>query len=381
MRAAGTRHAEVVGAGLVGLSAAALLARSGWTVTVHEQSSELREVGAGLFLFRNALDVLREADALEEVVRDGEPLALWERFDERGRVLFRREFGPAAQVGAVPVVVQRIQLHRALARSAAAAGAEIVTGSKVVASDADGEIRLADGERRTADLIVGADGVGSILRDRAGLLRAARTLGSGGARFLIDRLPTDGRGHAYESKNGARAVGVVTCGSKLYVYLESRADDPAGRWAPGDKAVWAASFPHLEPLLGRLGTEAHWAEFARVRCTAWSAGRLVLVGDAAHAMPPHLSQGACLGMANARSLVHALGKSDTIAAALSDWEEGERPVTDLTQRWATIYARINSRWPRSLLGLRSATLRAAGRSRRVGARTGAAAAHRSRFVA
>lgn len=377
-------HAEVAGAGLVGLTAATLLARVGWSVRVHERAADLRETGAGLFLWRNALAVLADTGALQAVSADTEQLTSWERFDERGRRIFHRTIpstGAVTGSSSGPVIVRRSDLHRALVDAARGAGVEVLTGSEVLGADAGGALRLADGTGHCADLVIGADGVGSPVRRSLGLTGGFTALGSGGARFLVARTPEEMQGRAYEYKHCHRSVGVVPCGETVYVYLESRADDNAARRIPLDDDAWLRDFPGLESVFGRLPGPPQWSEFVRVRCRRWSAGRAVLLGDAAHAMPPHLSQGACLGMANARSLVGALEQIREVPAALRAWEEAERSVTDLTQRWATGYARIGARWPRPLLGLRSPVLRAADRSRYVRSQTGRAARYESPFVA
>lgn len=379
----GEHHAEVAGAGLVGLTVATLLARSGWSVRVHERSTELREVGAGLFLWRNALNALEEACGVASIADAAQALTTWERFDERDRRIFHRTMdAPETIDGATrgPLVIKRVDLHRTLAETAVEAGVEIVLGSEVAGADAKGVLRLTDGTMHHADLVVGADGVNSTVRGALGVKPVIAKLGSGGWRFLVARRADEPPTRAYEHKNGARSIGVVPCKDSLYIYLECRADDNPGRSSPLNRATWQQTFPGLGVVLDRLDPVGRWSEFVRVRCKPWSDGKVVLLGDAAHAMPPHLGQGACLGMSNAHSLVHALGRSDVTPTALAAWEEAERPVTDVTQRWATIYARMGTQWPRALLGLRSATLRAADRSRYVRAWTGRAAGHESRFV-
>src|SRR5882724_12326270 len=120
-------HAEIAGAGLAGLTAATALARTGWTVRVHERDGDLREIGAGIFMWENALRVLEAIGAFDEAIDGGERNQYWEIRDERERLL---QSGWMMQ-GTRLYTILRTQLHRSLANAARAAGVEIVTHSRV----------------------------------------------------------------------------------------------------------------------------------------------------------------------------------------------------------------------------------------------------------
>ena len=83
--------------------------------------------------------------------------------------------------------------------------------------------------------------------------------------------------------------------------------------------------------------QARWDRFQTIRLKRWSAGRVAVLGDAAHAMPPYLAQGAGHAMMNALGLAAAVEEAPDIAAALDRWERRERPLTEHTQRWTRIY--------------------------------------------
>src|SRR6201994_3995231 len=86
-RSASSRRAEVVGAGIAGLAAGSALARHGWSVRIHERSTELRELGAGISLRENGLQALEALGILERAVAGGERITAWDLRDERLRVL------------------------------------------------------------------------------------------------------------------------------------------------------------------------------------------------------------------------------------------------------------------------------------------------------
>ena len=134
---------------------------------MRERADELREIGAGIFVWENAVGALEEAGAAPEALRRAERIAAWQLWDERGRLVQDGWMNPS---GVRLFTVLRSDLHRALVNAARAAGAEIGTGCAVAGATAAGEIVLENGERCSADLVIGADGVRSRVRDSLGLV-------------------------------------------------------------------------------------------------------------------------------------------------------------------------------------------------------------------
>ena len=186
------RHAEIAGAGFAGLAAACALAQRGWSVRVHERGQRLRTTGAGIYIYENGLRVLAALGAYEEAVK-GAPFAhTREVRDDRNRVISVHRWQ-----GSRVFSIVRQRVIDALAAAAMRAGAEIVTGSVATGASSDGELALADGRKLKADLIVGADGSNSAVRDALGLLAKRKYLVDGATRLLIakterERLATDG---------------------------------------------------------------------------------------------------------------------------------------------------------------------------------------------
>jgi 2-polyprenyl-6-methoxyphenol hydroxylase-like FAD-dependent oxidoreductase len=342
-------------------------------VTLHERGDELREIGAGIFMWENGLQVLEELGIYEDAAGRGEAIGAWQLFDERNRKIQDEWMNPD---GVRLITVLRTELHRALASAATRAGVEVITGSRVMGATGDGRLLLENGDARVADLVIGADGVNSAVRDSLGLARSVSSLHDGCGRHLIPRTGSDPRNRTLEYWKGARRVGIVPCTSEeVYVYLCCPEADNRGRAKPLDRASWIESFPNLVDVIERIPDAGRWASFSDSVCKSWRQGRVALLGDAAHAMSPNLGQGACVAMANARSLSHILDRNTDVASALVQWEHNERPVTDATQRYSRIYGRIGTAWPRQLLDLRSAVIWAAGRSKRVQKRVNVAATH------
>lgn len=352
--------AEIAGAGLAGLAAAAALAQNGWQVRVHERAQELREIGAGIYLWKNVLDALRQLGVYDEVekvgVRSEVPRLLQDHrqreIDLRGR---DREAPPEL------IVILRTELHRILAECAAQAGVEIVTGSKVIGADPAGRLEFESGWGEKADLVVGADGVFSKVRDSLKLATEIVELRDGCGRHLIPRKPEDGLNkQRIEMWNSGRRIGMAAASKDHhYVFLCCPEHDIDGRLQqPFNLEAWVDSHPNYREYLERLPRhpKEHWRPFYNITCSSWSRGNVCIVGDAAHGMAPNLGQGACVAIVNAVVLARAVSGQNNIPQALLRWEKAERPYIDKTQRMSYLYGAVGTRWPRKLLWLRSRLL-------------------------
>jgi 2-methyl-3-hydroxypyridine 5-carboxylic acid dioxygenase len=179
------RHAEIAGAGFAGLTAAIALAQRGWRVRVHEMSRELRAFGAGIFIWENGLRVLEVVGAYAEVMQGSHEAITYETRHD-GILITERSF--TADKGTRMLTMTRQHLYSALIRAAQRQGIEIETKSQVTGATSDGELMTADGRKFKADLVVGADGVRSKVRDSLGLLRERNICSDGIVRVLAPRL-------------------------------------------------------------------------------------------------------------------------------------------------------------------------------------------------
>jgi len=337
------RHAEIAGAGFAGLTAAAALAQRGWSVRVHELGDELRTAGAGIYIYENGLKVFEAVGAFDAVTRDAFPGRAREMRDDTNTTVARIEWPPGGKLRMYSIVRQRC--IDALAEAATKAGAEIVTGSEVVGAHPEGELELRDGRRLKADLVVGADGVGSPTRESLGLIRSWKSLPDGAIRLLIprtqdERINSDTQSYV-EYWSGPRRVLYTPCSDEwVYLAILMLNTDEEAKRLPVDVAAWSRWFPHLEHLFPRIGDQGRWDPFLVIRLKRWSKGRVAIIGDAAHAMAPNLGQGGGCGMMNGLSLAVYMDRHDDVAAALADWERNERPLTEHTQRLSTYYG-----WP------------------------------------
>jgi 2-polyprenyl-6-methoxyphenol hydroxylase-like FAD-dependent oxidoreductase len=352
-----TRHADVVGGGIGGLTAAACLAQSGWHVTLHERSPELREIGAGIYLKENSLRVLESLGCIEHVLRHCNRIRHTFINDRPHHELRRVAYGDERVF-----TILRQDLHRELAEVARRSGVQIKLSSAVRQVSPDGTVDTAEGTHR-ADLVVGADGVGSIVRRDAGLERLAERMGSGSTRMLVPRLPDDPIDTSGEYWRGHHRVLLGPINAQtLYLCASSLEKDPRAVAVPLDIAYWSELFPELAHLFARVTTCLHQVH-PRVRVSGWSRGRIALLGDAVHGQPPNLGQGAGMAIRNAGALAKALDQHLSVDTALAAWERDNRKLTEQVQNWSLGWEHVMHRWPKALLPLRSTFVLALARNR------------------
>lgn len=343
------RHAEIAGAGFAGLVAALALAQRGWTVRVHERNPSLRNEGFGIAIHENGIRVLEAVGVLDAVLERGLRISRMETRDAAGRMT--AVMIPKSRT----YRISRQHMVQVLADAVRLLGGEVVFGSAATGA-AEGALQLEGGRILPADLVIGADGVNSRVRDSLGLLRRRIMLGDGAMRLVIPRTPAerdaDPAGSALASENwsGHRRVILNACSpDEIYVAMSCLARDREGSATPIDTAAWTRSFPALADVFTRIAAHADWervkwVRFQIVQLRRWSSGRVAVLGDAAHAMPPNLGQGGGCAMMNALGLAVAVDTAPTVEAGLTAWETRERPLTDHTQLWSRIYS-ATTIWP------------------------------------
>lgn len=291
----------IVGGGIGGLSAALALGRSGHQVSLVEEAEAFTGVGAGIVLAANATRALAELGA--DVMTLGQRLAFMDLALAEGATLQRIEVNDT-------IGVTRPCLHAAL-REALPPTVDVELGRQVteLVERGDGvEVRFAGAEApRRFELVVGADGLRSTVRAKAVGPVALRYSGVTCFRGVVEHPALAG---ALEAWGVGTRVGVVPVGpGQVYYYLvltaEARAQAPA--WPEELRRVFAGYRGIPGALLDGL-TEAPplHHDLNELDAPVWGAGRVLLLGDAAHGMTPNQGQGAAMAIEDALALALAL---------------------------------------------------------------------------
>ena len=136
-------------------------------------------------------------------------------------------------------------------------------------------------------------------------------------------------------------------------FLAAFADDCLEAVGHSENKILRQRVPgRLADLFGSIAATADWSriqwvQFQTIKLERWSAGRVAILGDAAHAMPPNLAQGAGCAMMNALALAVTLDETSNLEQALADWEQRERPLVEHTQFWSSLYSSFTV-WPEFL---------------------------------
>jgi salicylate hydroxylase len=338
----------VVGAGIAGLTLAASLHRRGVPCEVFEQAAVLREVGAGIQIAPNASRLLERLGLAAHLATVGvQPAALEMHRWEDDRLIVRVPLGEECrrQFQAPYYTVHRADLHDGL-RALVPTG-HVHLGKRCVAVEEGADtvrLQFADGSSTAADVVVGADGIHSVVR--ASLVADERQFSgqaiyrgvvpSSAVRFLQTEprvvlwLGPDRHCVCYPV-SGGRAVSVGATAPSARGASES--------WlATGDIAELMAGYAdwcsEVRGLLTALDRVGRWSLYDRDPITRWSSQRITLVGDAAHPMLPFVAQGANQAIEDAVALSVLLAHSSaaTVGEVLNRYAELRRCRTEEVQR-------------------------------------------------
>ncbi|ETW99989.1 MAG: hypothetical protein ETSY1_12985 [Candidatus Entotheonella factor] len=339
----------VIGAGLGGLTAASCLRRAGFEVRVFEQTPALGEVGAGIQLGPNAIRVLHQlgiCEALDTVaVR---PQALDVRDWQSGRIINSIPLGEAyeEQYGMPYYHAHRADLHALLvdAFEAVAPGC-IRLRSQCVGLDDQGhtvKVHFADGSWAEGDVVIGADGIHSAVREHLFGPDHPRFTGMVAFRSTvpIERLPgglIERRGYNWAGPHH-HFVHYLLKGGRLVncVGICEQTDWRVESWSvEGDlgelRSEFAGWHETIQGLIDGMDHCFKWALYDRDPMPSWTVGRATLLGDACHPMLPFLAQGACMAIEDGYVIARCLQSQADIATALSTYETLRKPRVSQVQ--------------------------------------------------
>ena len=328
----------VVGAGLGGMTVAGFLQRAGFAVTIYEQAPAFSRIGAGIILSANAMKVLRRLGLEQMVVDIGIKADCYiSRAWDTGETMYKIEFDAEseARFGGPYANIHRGDLHAVLEKGVVPGS--IAFNHRLAALDERRDaIRLAfdNGVTVEADIVVGADGVNSKVREYLLGLEPPRYIGMAAQRAIF---PTQ----------ALRGFKIPDCTKwwgpdrHILVYFMTRRRDEVYVIGVAPRATWdsdAASLPSSRQELFKNFGDFHgdllrvievttdvtvWPIFDRERNDRWSGGRIVLLGDACHPMRPFMAAGGAMAIEDAAILSRCLAQFDEADEAYR-WYEATR---------------------------------------------------------
>lgn len=337
----------VIGAGIAGLTVAGLLQKRGYDVTVFEQAESFRRIGAGIILGASTAKVMRRLGLEAAMIATGiRPDAFVSRDVATGRTLNELVFDAEteARFGGPFVNIHRADLHRLLV-SVLKPGTIRFSHHLAGMSETGDRVRLLfeNGRSEVFDLVIGADGIRSVVRDTILGRETPRYIGKIALRAVFPR---------------ARAAGVAMRDCTkwwgddrhlLSYFMTDRRDEcyvmaaiPGDGWTADSEPVagtrddFVAAFPDAHPdLRGLLEATDNVSILPicdRERNDVWSAGRVVLMGDACHAVRPFMAAGGSMAIEDAALLARAIACCDSPEQAFALYAAKRIPRVGDVQR-------------------------------------------------
>jgi salicylate hydroxylase len=327
----------IVGGGIGGIAAALSLLRAGFDVHVYEQARALTEFGAGIQVSPNASRVLYGLGLADELARTGvRSEAIHQRRWEDGRTLLRSPLGRAVEAA---FGYPHYQFHRAdllLALAGALPAERLHVAHRLVALTDHGdrvEAQFENGARVSAAMLVGADGIHSVVR---GILLGPENPRFTGCVAYRGMVPANRIAHLrLESTTevwmgpGRHFVHYFVSGRRLLNFVALMNEESWQRESWTDRgnladlmAAYEGWHPQVRAIIGAADETFMWALFDRTPLPRWSVGRVTLLGDACHPMLPFMAQGAAQAIEDGATLAACLTKfgARDIAATLKRYE-------------------------------------------------------------
>lgn len=334
----------VIGAGLGGAAAMALLSDAGFDAHTFEQAHAFSRLGAGIHIGPNIMKVFRKI-GLEQTLSDlgAHPDYWFSRDGNTGDYRSKIKLGDYAkkEYGAAYVTIHRGDMH-AVQVDALPQERLHFDHRLTDLEERDGDVLLtfANGRRVAAKLVIGADGINSAVRERLLGVEKPRFSGWIGHRALlnVDKLRASGLEFEdcvkwwWERSRHIMAYSTRKDGSEYYYVTGVPVDgwEHEAGWVDSSReemeAIFGNSHPVVNALIGATETVTKWPFWNRDPLSLWSHGRLCLLGDACHPMRPHMAQGAAMAIEDAAVLVRCLGETgiDDYANAFQVYENTRR---------------------------------------------------------
>ncbi|WP_309681728.1 FAD-dependent oxidoreductase [Polaromonas sp.] len=339
------RGVLIIGGGIAGCSLAIALAQRGIRVTVAEKLDVWNFHSSGIFVYSNGLAELQKLGVLPGILESGFTIEQGRNlyFDQHGELITETHYPSAPGTTLAPILgVRRSEMHRVLADRMRSLGVEVRLGATVASIEDSPErgaviATLNDGSRMEASLMVGADGIRSQIRAMLfGILEPEDT--GFGVWRSIHRRPPELREKIMMMGVGKRLGIMPISQDQLYVYATS--NEPGHpRYEPARlhltmREKFAEFAGPATPLLNdiRDPSQVFYTAVEEIRLPLpWSKGRVLLIGDAAHASTPFMGQGGTMAIEDSNVLASMLEEGQDVARVLLEFGARRQPKCQFVQ--------------------------------------------------
>jgi FAD-dependent urate hydroxylase len=329
----------VVGGGIAGLTTATALHRSGFATELVERQPTWSAPGAGFVVHANGMRMLRALGLDGGVVSAGTVVGRWQFYDAQGCLLSDTDLTAVwGDVGPCIGIV-RPRLHSALSKGVGDVPCRLGTAvTSLMRGDRGVTVAFSDGTSGAYDLVVGADGIRSTVRALTLGATPPTYLGAMNWRSTAPVRPAGLESALQMHVDDGGIFGLVTMGAgqtySFAISIEPQFHDPVEGRLERLRVRFAGFGPRVQEYLAALERDdqiicsaMEWVPLEKVY-----SGRVVLVGDAAHASSPMLGQGGCMAMEDACVLAEELGSGATVEAALASFAKRRKPRVEWVQQ-------------------------------------------------
>jgi FAD-dependent urate hydroxylase len=336
----------IVGGGIAGLTAAIALHRRGFTPELVERAASWRAIGTGIIIQPNAMRLLRELGVASDLEATGAAVRRFQFLDKQGELLSEIDLNELWSGVDSGVAIERGDLQKAILRRVHREHCRLgVAVTSLRPREGSVSIGFSDGGSANYDLAIGADGIGSTVRTLTIGATASRYCGQAAWRAIapISRKNADevqfwlGDGSFFTTY----AVGAGRTYGCAYVADAAPGQVPVEGRLARFRDCFAAFGEPVRALLDSLARDdqIHCSAVESLELPEWRKGRVLLIGDAAHASSPMMGQGGCMAVEDAVVLAELLETSPTVDAALDAFSPRRRPRVDWVQAQSDALAR------------------------------------------
>ena len=339
---------SIVGGGIAGLTAAIALEKTGLSPVVFEAAATVEPLGAGLVLASNAMKALKELGIAEAIMKKGSLLDSFTINDQSGKPIFKKNSEDIKLAyGLDNFAIHRAELHQALLSHLKEV--PVHTNMRALSANQDEQgvrITFEDGTVHASDYLIVADGIHSPIRQALAPGSIPRYAGYTCWRAVIDGIDLDLH-DAYETWGHKGRFGYVPMdGKKLYWFACINAPQQSPVMKPYGIAALFAQFKNFHTPIPKIISSTKdenliWNDIMDLKpLKQYAFGKIVLIGDAAHATTPNLGQGACMAIEDAVILAREMNKNHNYTEAFKNYEKRRLKRTHYIIKTSRLMGRI-----------------------------------------